>query len=67
VTEEWRPYFSKVSPTQKQVVGYLETRDLFTFATVHNVGHMAAGSAKRAQVQGLVYAFINGKKIDLLE
>ena len=66
MTEQWRPYFYKVSPTQKQIVGYLEARGLFTFATVHNTGHMAAGGAKRQQVQGLVYAFINDQKIDLL-
>jgi hypothetical protein len=33
---------------------------------VHNTGHMAAGGVKRQQVQGLVYAFINEEKIDLL-
>jgi hypothetical protein len=47
-------------------VGYLESRDNFTFATVHNVGHFSAGGARRAQVQKLVYTFIRGEKIDLL-
>jgi hypothetical protein len=47
-------------------VGYLEARDNFTFATVHNVGHFSAGGARRAEVQKLVYTFIKGEKIDLL-
>jgi hypothetical protein len=51
VTDAWRPYFYKLSPTTKQIVGYLESRDNFTLATVHNVGHFAAGSARRQQVQ----------------
>ena len=66
VTDAWRPYFYKVSETTKQIVGYMESRDNFTFATVHNVGHFSAGGSKRAQVQKLVYAFIRGEKIDLL-
>ncbi len=67
VTDEWRPYFYRVGPDTKSIVGYLESRDNFTLATVHNAGHFAAGGAKRAQVQKLVYAFIKGQKIDLLE
>ena len=66
VTDAWRPYFYPVGPNTKQIVGYLESRDNFTFATVHNVGHFSAGGAKRAQIQKLVYAFVRGEKIDLL-
>jgi len=59
VTEEWRPYFIQISPTTKQVAGYVETRGNFTLATVHNGGHMAAKN-KKVQTYYAVFNFING-------
>lgn len=62
VTEEWRPYFLPVSETTKKVGGYVETRDDFTFATVHGAGHMPP-KQKRAQTYHAVFNFIQGQPI----
>jgi len=46
ITDAWRPYFYKNTPTTKQIVGYIESRGDFTLATVHGAGHMAAKSRR---------------------
>jgi serine carboxypeptidase-like clade I len=65
VTEEWRPYFYKITSSNKQLVGYIEQRGNFTLATVHNAGHFIS-KTRRRELQALVYAYVSEKKIDLL-
>ena len=58
VTKEWRPW-----TTDGQLSGYLEDYGVFTFATVHGVGHMAP-QWKRKDVTMLISKFAHGEAIN---
>ena len=65
VTQAWSHWKIKDAVNGDQVAGSYQRYDGLDFVTVKGVGHMAP-QWKRAEVQGLISAWIHGEPIDVV-